>query len=254
MILAIDIGNTSITLAILKGKRVIKKYSIISLELHKVLAPKVNVFLKTIKRTFPKIEDVVICSVVPKHLKMIESAIKRILQKKSIVIGRDLKVPIKNNYSKPSHVGEDRLVGAYAAKILYGQPLIIIDFGTAITFDIINVKGHYDGGIIVPGIRLSAESLFKKTALLPRIDTFKAPRSIIGKDTKESILSGIYYGYGALANGLITQLQRILKNKAKVILTGGHAVSIKRFISKKNLYVQEQLVFKGIYFILQRTK
>src|SRR6185503_4775114 len=130
-----------------------------------------NVFLRSAHRRHV-IDDFVICSVVPKYLKIGESEIKRRYGKSPVVIGRQISVPIKNNYRNKSQVGQDRLVGAYAAERLYGAPAIIVDFGTAITFDVVSAHGDYDGGIIVPGIRLSAESLFRKTALLPEVSTF----------------------------------------------------------------------------------
>jgi len=170
MLLAIDVGNTTVSLAVLKGERVIQIYTTevgvsqaqLRLELKKILG--------RIKRAFPTIQDVVLCSVVPKVSNIVQRAIVQQLKVQPAIIGKDIKVPLKNNYCNPRQVGEDRLVCAYAAKCLYGYPAIIIDFGTAITFDVVNAKGEYEGGIIVPGIRLSAESLFQKTALLPRID------------------------------------------------------------------------------------
>ena len=165
------------------------------------------------------------------------------------MIGRDIKVPIKNNYLDPQQVGQDRLVGAYATKCLYGFPAIIIDFGTAITFDVISSKGEYEGGMILPGMRLSAESLFQKTALLPQIHTIKKPHSIVGKTTQESILSGLFYGYAAMCSGLIDLLFSQMKGKPKVIATGGHAVVMKNFISSRITNIDPDLVFKGLALI-----
>ena len=129
------------------------------------------------------------------------------------IIGRDIVVPIKNRYKNPKQVGQDRLVGAYGAMKIYGCPLIVVDLGTAITFDVISPKGEYLGGAIVPGIRLSAESLFLKTALLPHIE-IQAPRHIIGKTTQESMLSGLFYGYGSLCRGIIDLISVTATRKA----------------------------------------
>ena len=252
MILGIDIGNTSISFGIIKGKRVLKHRSVITVDA-KLVRSKVATVVRSMKRTH-NIEDVVICSVVPKDLKVVEGAVKSVFKKKAKVIGRDLKVPIKNNYRKPKQVGEDRLVGAYAAKMLYGTPTIIIDLGTAITFDVVTKKGEYDGGIIIPGIQLSAESLFKKTALLPKLDKIKSPKTLVGKDTKESILSGLFYGYGALCSGLIDEISSKVKPKPKVIVTGGHTELMKRFIAKKITARDENLVFKGIDLTYKAAK
>ena len=189
---------------------------------------------------------VVICSVVPDVL----SAVVKIVKKKSginpVVVGKNITVPIKNNYRIPSQVGQDRLVVAYAAKALYGAPAIVIDFGTAITFDVISRKGEYEGGMILPGIQLSAESLFQKTALLPRIDTIKPPKNLIGKNTQESILSGLFNGYGAMSAGLIDAIAKEIGGNPKVIVTGGYTHLMKKFISHKIHAIDPQLIFKGL--------
>ena len=156
--------------------------------------------------------------------------------------------PIKNRYKNPKQVGQDRLVGAYGAMKIYGCPLIVVDLGTAITFDVISPKGEYLGGAIVPGIRLSAESLFLKTALLPHIE-IQAPGHIIGKTTQESILSGLFYGYGSLCRGFIDLISQQIKSKPKVVMTGGHTGLMKKFVSPKIRIIDEDLVFKGIYFL-----
>ena len=242
MLLAIDIGNTIVTLAIMKGRRVVQRHSLetngLSTELKKTL--------NRIKRNFPQLSKVILCSVVPKTLKTVDRAIFRYLKITPLVIGKDIKVPIKNNYRDPRQVGQDRLVCAYAAVQLYGTPVIIVDFGTAITFDVVSKQGHYQGGIIVPGIRLSAESLYKKTALLPKINTIKGPKALIGRDTQESILSGIFFGYGSMCCGLIDRIAKGLKRRPKVIVTGGHTHLMRKFIAKKITKIDKDLVFKGM--------
>ena len=249
MILGIDIGNTAIKFALLKGKRVMKERTIFHLESKKEVRVKIKRALNSFKSPGTKIKDIIICSVVPKHLKLVESQAKQLYKSKPRVIERDIYVPLKNKYKNPKHVGADRLVGAYAAKCLYKEPLIIVDFGTAITFDVINKRGEYEGGIIVPGIRLSAESLFKKTALLPKISTFHVPRSVIGKSTQESILSGLFYGYGALCDGLIDNIKASIGGNPQLILTGGHTLKMKRFLKSHNLLIDKHLVLKGLYLL-----
>ncbi len=242
MLLAIDIGNTTVTLAIMKGRRVVQRHSLETSGLPTELKKTLN----RIKRNFPPLSDVILCSVVPKTLKIIDRALRRHLKITPLVIGKDIKVPIKNNYRDPRQVGQDRLVCAYAAKRLYGSPVIIVDFGTAITFDVISKQGHYQGGIIVPGIRLSVESLFQKTALLPRINAIKGPKALVGKDTQESILSGIFFGYGSMCCGLIDHIAKGLKGKPQVIVTGGHTHLMRKFIAKKITKIDKDLVFKGM--------
>lgn len=245
MFLAVDIGNTSISLAVSKGQRVLKEWHIDTILDAQKLIPRFSVLIKNMKKRYPAITEVAICSVVPKALSVIEPLLQREIKINSFVIGRDIKVPIVNRYRNPRQVGQDRLVCAYAAKMKYGVPAIVIDLGTAITLDVVSHKGEYLGGVIVPGIRLSAESLFKKTAMLPKIE-IKGPAVVIGKTTQESILSGIFFGYGALCRGMVQLISRQLKEKPKIILTGGHASLMRKYIGKDIQLVDKNLVFKGI--------
>ena len=252
MILTVDIGNTTVSFGVLRGQRVAE---MVTTEIS-VPKPKLRLELKKIlgciKKKFPNFECAIICSVVPGVLDLCEKAIRQHLKIKPIIVGRDVKVPMKNNYRNPKQVGQDRLVCAYAAKCLYGQPAIVIDFGTATTFDVISRQGSYEGGIIVSGIRLSAESLFQKTALLPKISTIKGPHTLIGKDTQESMLSGIFFGYGVMCCGLIDQIAKKIKGRPKVVVTGGHTRLMKKFISKKATKIDKDLVFKGMGLLHSR--
>jgi type III pantothenate kinase len=246
--LAIDIGNTTIALGIVKKGRVVVSLRLDTTDSLTLLKP---FFTRNLNRLLNKGYDckrVVICSVVPQTTKLIEQLIQKILKVECLVVGRDIVVPMKNKYTKPSQVGQDRLVGAYAAMKMYGKPLIVVDLGTAITFDVISKQGDYLGGAIVPGIRLSAEALFLKTALLPQID-IKAPKNPIGRTTQESMLSGIFYGYGVLCQGLIDVLAQQIKAKPKVVMTGGHTQLMKKFVSPKIRIIDEDLIFKGLYLL-----
>ncbi len=246
MLLAIDLGNTSIHLAVLKNSKVIKVYyfdKTISTSAFKI---KLLQTLKIIKRNHNAIADIIVCSVVPPLNHIVRGQIKNIFKINPLFVGEDIIVPIKNNYKNPKQVGQDRLVCAYATKCLYGAPAIVIDLGTAITLDAVSKSGAYEGGIIVPGIRLSFESLFRKTALLPKINNIEAPRKLIGKDTVTSMLSGIFYGYGEMLVGLIDRISRQLKGRPRVIVTGGYLYLMKRFIAHKIHKIDRDLVFKGM--------
>ncbi len=249
MILAIDIGNTTIALAIVKKGKVLETLHIDTGDKPSVLKPALTKCLNIFLNKGYDCKRAIICSVVPKTTILVERYIKKVLNVKALIVGRDVKVPIKNRYKNPSQVGQDRLVGAYAALKLYGKPLIVVDLGTAITFDVISKQGEYLGGAIVPGIRLSAESLFLKTALLPKID-IRAPRNPIGTTTQESILSGIFYGYGVLCQGFIELLGHQIKAKPKVVMTGGHTQLMKKFVSPAIRIIDEDLIFKGLYLLV----
>ncbi len=252
LFLAVDIGNTTITMAALDGlkPKYVRRLDTINdfSRLQKSLRP----VLRSFRRHFPSINKTIICSVVPSVTKLIEPIVNEMIGP-SLIIGKDLMVPMVNRYRNPRQVGQDRLVCAYAVRRLFGTPAIVIDLGTAITFDAISANGEYLGGAIVPGIRLSAESLHKKTALLPKI-RIQAPKAIIGKTTQESMRSGIFFGFGALCSGMIGMIGKKFSHPSKIILTGGHAALMRKYIFQKIDQVDEDLVFKGIALLAQTKR
>jgi len=251
MLLAVDIGNTNISFAVLKGEKVIHKISSPQSDLRENKKHALDI-LKKMGIRYPKLRRAVICSVVPNVLKIIKSSIKECFNIDAMVIGEDICVPIKNKYYNPAQVGQDRLLCAYAAKCLYGYPVIVIDLGTAITLDVVSLSGSYEGGIIIPGIRLSIESLHRKTAMLPLVELIKSPKKLIGKSTEESILSGVFNGYGAMCANLIDSLSQEFPQKPKVIVTGGHTQLMKKYISEKITKIDSSLVFKGMYLLSKK--
>lgn len=247
MLLAIDIGNTSISFGVLESGIVKKVWRVETGLASQILRVQLRKTLTNIKKFSKDFEDAVICSVVPKASAIARPIIAQTLSLKPLMVGDDLKVPIKNCYRNPRQVGQDRLVCAYAAMRLYGFPAIIIDLGTAITLDVVSKKKEYLGGVIAPGLRLFTESLFEKTALLPKVK-IQPPAELIGRDTKNSILSGIFYGYGMLCEGMIGLLAKKIKSKPVVIATGGYTRLIRRFIKHIDV-VDVDLIWKGIYLI-----
>jgi type III pantothenate kinase len=163
---------------------------------------------------------------------------------------RDIKAPIKNLYKKPRQVGQDRLVNAIAAKELYGCPAIVVDFGTAITFDVVSKKGEYLGGLIFPGIETSLNALSEKAALLPKISV-TPPKGLIGRDTADSIKSGVFYGIGSLCDGIISRLDSVKSVRMTVIATGGHALVISKFTKNIRL-IDPHLTLQGLRIIAQK--
>ncbi|MFA4992633.1 MAG: type III pantothenate kinase [Candidatus Omnitrophota bacterium] len=240
MLLAIDIGNTNISCGIFKKARLIKQFDILTKYRFD------TAFSKKFKNT-AKISAIIICSVVPAQTGIIFRKLAALTGKTPYIIGKDLTVPIKNLYRKPSQVGQDRLVNAYAANILYQAPLIVIDSGTAITFDVISRNKAYLGGLIFPGMEISLKSLKEKTALLPQVKLAR-PKGLIGRDTKNSILSGIVFGTADLCSGLIKRLKQNLGRDALVIGTGGNILLIKEY-SKTRMKIDKDLTLKGINFI-----
>jgi type III pantothenate kinase len=243
MVLAVDIGNSMIGFGFLKDGKVERVSKIENIPESELFRPKlVNFFESVAERHRP--DKVIICSVVPKSLRLVQRKVRKYLGLKAQVVGRQVRIPIKNKYRHPRQVGKDRLLCAFAAKEIYGVPAIVIDLGTAITFDGVSAKSEYLGGAIIPGLRLSAEALFEKTALLPRIRLVQ-PGKVIGRSTEESIQSGLFHGYGALCDGMITRLADEMKCRPKVIMTGGYAEVMSRFV-KHSVTVDEELIYKGI--------
>ena len=250
MILAVDIGNTNVEFGFVKNRNFIKSYKLSS-KIEKTSDDwllDINTFLNIENK---HIKDVVISSVVPRIERNIFFAISKLLDKKPLIIGKDLKIPIKNNYQKPEEVGIDRLVNAFSALNKTSPPVIVVDLGTAITFDVINEKGEYEGGAIFPGIESSIDCLFSKTAKLPKVEIDK-PVSIIGKTTVESIKSGIYFGYCSLIEEMINKFQKEFDKKFNIILTGGNSKLISNCINVKHI-VDEFLAMEGIYLIYEHN-
>ena len=197
-----------------------------------------------------KIHDAIICSVVPSVTKILAKDIERLLVQPPYIIGKDIVVPINNLYRKPRQVGQDRLVNAYAGIMLYGAPLIVVDFGTAVTFDLVSKDKAYLGGMILPGLEISLDALAERTALLPKIKLTR-PEEFIGRDTKNSMLSGIIYGFSSLADSLIKKLKQKLGKNAQVIATGGNISLISNYCRKINK-INRDLTLQGLCLLFLR--
>lgn len=242
MLLTIDIGNTSIYSGIF-DKKVLKKTFRIP-----TYSKNLNSrYARKLKTCAGNIECVIITSVVPSVLKKIEKTIKHVAGKRPIVVGRDVDSGVENLYKNPRQVGSDRLVNARAAYELYGGECVIVDFGTAITIDIVNKKKQYIGGVIAPGPGISLWALSEKTALLPKV-TIKKPKAILGRETKESMLVGIIYGFSSLCDGIVNKLKKKYSRNAKVVVTGGFSKLIGPYCESADK-IDVDLTLKGLKLI-----
>jgi type III pantothenate kinase len=190
--------------------------------------------------------------VVPKATAALKLALKGWLRPKPLILGENVKAPVTNKYRIPSQVGQDRLVNAAAAYFLYGGPAIVVDFGTAITVDLVSRRREYLGGLIVPGVEISLEVLTAKAALLPRIE-LTPPTELLGRDTVSSMKSGLFYGYSSLCDGIVRRLKARHAPKAKVIATGGHAGLIAPYC-KTFQRVDSNLTLKGLELTFRQAK
>jgi type III pantothenate kinase len=223
MLLALDIGNTNIVLGIFQKKKLARswrlktdigrtsdEYGILLLEL-----------LHSARIAKEKITGIVIGSVVPPLKPVFENVVHTYFNKKAFFVEPGIKTGMPIHYDNPQDVGADRIINSVAAMEKYGVPVIIVDFGTATTFDVVSEKGEYTGGLIAPGICISADALFTRTAKLPQVAIAKPPR-IIGKNTIGSIQAGIFYGYLGLVEGIVKRIISELGiKKVRVVATGG---------------------------------
>jgi type III pantothenate kinase len=227
MLLVIDIGNTNITLGLYNGDRLGPRWRLATshermpdeygIQLLGLLAHD-GVDLRTLT-------GVCLASVVPPLTGKIQETCRRYLLRDPLVIGAGVKTGVRIRVDYPQAVGADRVADAAAVKHLYGGPACIVDFGTATTFDAISAEGDYLGGAIAPGIGISAEALFTRTAQLPRVD-LQRPPAVIGRNTVHAMQSGLIFGYTGLVEGMVNRFREELGPDMRVIATGGLAETI----------------------------
>jgi len=254
MLLAIDIGNTNISLGVYDRKNLIAHWRMATdcrqtSDEYGVLSRQMFALSQIDCR---KIEAVIVASVVPSLNFTFQKLAKGYFGCSAIFVDGTLDLGIKILYNPPSAVGADRLVEAVAAVELYGAPCIVADFGTATTFDAINSKCEYLGGVIAPGITISSDVLFERAAKLPRVE-IKKPESVIGDSTVGSIQSGLYYGYAGLVDGILRRMISELGEKPKVVGTGGLAGLISE-ASELIEIVNDSLMLEGLCLIYEKIK
>lgn len=255
MLLVIDVGNTNITYGVFKGEelaasfRMTTKLQRTSDEYGFTLCGLLN--SRGIAPS--EIEAVIIASVVPGIMHSLKNGIMKYLNKRPMEVGMGTKTGIRINASNPKEVGADRVVDAVAAYDIYGGPLIVIDFGTATTYDLINGEGVFLAGITSPGIRICADALWNETAKLPEIE-IKKPDSILSMDTISSMQAGLVYGYIGQTEYII---RKIMEESGipdiKVIATGGLGKIIADSTDAIQIYDQ-QLTLKGLKLIYDKNK
>ena len=204
------------------------------------------------KLSIDKIEAVIVASVVPPIMYTLEHAIKKYINFQPMIIGPGTKTGINIRCQNPKEVGADRIVNAVAGFEMYGGPLIIVDMGTATTFCAISEKGEYLGGVICPGVKISAEALYQKAAKLPRIDLVK-PESVIGKNTVSSMQSGVFYGYVGQVDYIVHRIKKEMhEENVRVIATGG----LSRLIAEESITINDvnsTLTLEGLRLIYERN-
>ena len=254
MLLAMDIGNTTVAIGVFNDKKLVKDWKVRS-DREKTSDEYSIILLNLLGQaalTAGDISQVIISSVVPPLTPIFQSLSQSLFRAKALVVGPGLKTGMPILYENPLEVGADRVVAAVAAIEKYGGPCIIVDFGTATTFDAISAKGEYLGGAIAPGIQISAEALAVRTAKLPRIEIVP-PKKAIGRTTVASMQSGIFHGYVGLVNNIIAEIKKELSPAAKVVATGGFAEEIAPQIPAIE-HVEPQLVLEGLRILFDRSQ
>jgi type III pantothenate kinase len=224
MLLAIDIGNTTIHLGVFKEENIIFTFHL-DTRIHELADEYAATLLTLFSHRDIKTQDihgVAMCSVTPPLLGVFKEVCQNYFQNDPLIVDAGAKTGVRILMDNPREVGPDRIVGAAAAYHLYGGPAIIIDLGTATTFDVISGGGDYLGGAISPGVGISAEALFLRTARLPRVE-LALPSKVIGKNTVSALQSGLIFGYVSLVEGMIDRIGKELGEKPRVIATGGFA-------------------------------
>lgn len=257
MLLVIDVGNTNIVFGLFRNKELVFDWRIAS-DVGRTSDEYGLLFDQVFnhnKISIDDIGDVIISSVVPTLMHTLSASAVKYLNRQPIIVEPGVKTGMNINYDNPKEVGADRIVNAVAAFEKYGGPVIIVDFGTANTFCYVNKEGDYCGGIISPGIKISAEALFLKTAKLPKVELVK-PDNIIGKNTVNSIQSGLVFGYIGMVDFIIERMIHEIgcdEKEIKVVATGGFST----LISSESKYIKvidKMLTLDGLQIVYERNK
>ncbi len=224
-LLAVDVGNTNTVLGLWNGDTLVRHWRLTSRR--DATSDEIVLSVRGLLESGPTRQPlpplrVIIASVVPSLRFPMRQAFRQIVDREPVFVEPGIKTGMPILYDVPQEVGADRIVNAVAAHARVGGPCIVVDFGTATTFDVVTAKGEYAGGVIVPGIAISAEALFEKAARLWRVE-IRRPERVVGKTTASSIQSGLYFGYLSLVDGMIDRIAAEVGGKPRVLATGGLA-------------------------------
>jgi type III pantothenate kinase len=255
MLFCIDIGNTNILFGVTNENTLLKHWRIRTEKdaTSDELGILVNTLFQSAGIKMEDIKNTIVSCVVPPLLNTIEDFCRRYFNTIPMIVGPGIKTGMKINYDNPKEVGADRIVNAVGAYEKYHTALVVVDFGTATTFDYISSKGEYMGGAIAPGVLISCEALFQKASKLPRVEIFAQPKSVLAKDTISSMNVGIIYGYAGLVDGLVNRMKKESGEALTVIATGGLAPIICG-VSETIDHVEEFLTLQGLMSIFRKNK
>ena len=250
MLLTADIGNTSITLGLFEEDALVEEFRLasdkdLSLEEYEVL-------LKSLFKDF-KIDGCIISSVVMELNEKFKSAVANVFKIEPMFLSLEINTGIKISLDNPEEAGADRIANAAGAYVLYNKPVIVVDFGTATTFDIVNKDGEFIGGVIAPGVNSQLKALNKFTSKLPRIDV-AISNAAIGHNTADAILSGVIRGSACMIDGLVKQCEKELGEKAVLVATGGYSALIANYLKRPFDFINPTLTLEGLRYLYQLNR
>ena len=254
VLLAVDVGNTNTVLGIYEGRELTRHWRLTTRReaTSDEIALSVQGLLSSEPRQGEKPSEVIVANVVPSLKFPIRQALRHIVGKEPLFVEPGVKTGMPILYDVPQEVGADRIANAVAAHARLGGPCVVVDFGTATTFDVVTARGEYAGGVIVPGISISAEALFEKAARLWPVE-IRRPEKVVGKTMAGCIQSGLYFGYLSLVDGVLDRIAREIGGRPRVIATGGLAALFEGG-SDRIEEVDPLLTLTGLLLIHERNR
>src|ERR687885_1493543 len=254
MLLVVDAGNTQTHLGTYRGEELVEhwRFATVRSSTADELGAALRALLALRGMSFEDVDASIVSSTVPQLRPEWTAMARRYLGHEMLVVGPGLRTGMPIRYDNPREIGPDRLVNAVAGFEKLGGPCVIVDFGTAVTHDVVSAEGEYLGGVIFPGVEISLEALTDRAAALPRIDLVE-PRSLIGKSTVDAIRSGVLFGYAAMVDGIVRRLRDELGDGLRSIATGGLAPLVVPYCTSIDA-VDDLLTLTGLRLIWERNR
>ena len=255
MLFCIDIGNTNIVLGLTEEDRILQHWRLRTAteSTPDELGILVTNLFQSVGAKLEDVEHTIVSCVVPPLLNTIEEFSRRYFKIRPMIVGPGIKTGMPIRYDNPKEVGADRIVNAVGAYEKYHTGLVVVDFGTATTFDYVSPDGAYMGGAIAPGVLISCEALFQKASKLPRVEIFARPKKVVATDTISSMNVGIIYGYAGLVEGIVQRMKKETGHHLTVVATGGLAPLICE-VSEIIDHVEEFLTLEGLMSIFKKNQ